>query len=96
MNCTVIEMETKHEVEMLHELVETMWETDSKYPLVKYELLLKNAMTTGIAILIAKLTKEEKQELLNYAWEGELFTDDEHLNNPYDVNQHLIDLFPVK
>ena len=89
--------ETKmiNEVVMLEMLIDTMMKIDSKYPLEKYELLLKHAMTTGIALLIAKLTKEEHQQLMTYAWSGDLFTDDEDLNNPYDVNQHLIDLFPV-
>ena len=84
------------EVEMLEMLIDTMMKKESKYPVAKYELLLKNAMTTGIALLIAKLTKEEHQKLITYAWSGDLFSDDEDLNNPYDVNQHLIDLFPVE
>ena len=85
-----------NEVEMLEMLIDTMMKKESKYPVAKYELLVKNAMTTGIALLIAKLTKEEHQQLMTYAWSGDLFSDDEDLNEPYDVNQHIIDLFPVE
>ena len=81
----------KYEVKMLEMLIDMMMKKESKYSVANYESLLKFAMHAGIALLNHKLTKEEHQQLMTYAYSGDLFS-----NEPYDVNQHLIDLFPVE
>ena len=91
-----LDAKTKNEVEMLYELIDAMLEHDSKCSLAKYELLVRNAMTTGVALLVNKLSNEQHQQLMNYAHWGEIFSTDEDYDCSYDVNKHLVDLFAEK